>query len=51
MSDVEILVEQFLPLTKSRVWPQPEVVGVGSSTGKVEEVEEVKELCGVRVTH
>lgn len=43
--------EQFLPLTKSRVWPQPEVVGVGSSTGKVEEVEEVKELCGVRVTH
>lgn len=44
MSDVEILVEQFLLLTKSRVWPQPEVVGVGSSAGKVEEVEEVKEL-------
>lgn len=28
MSDVEVPVEQFLPLTKSRVWPQPEV-GVG----------------------
>lgn len=44
MSEVEILVEQFLPLAKSRVGPQPEVVGVGWGVGKVGEVEEVKEL-------
>ena len=43
MPDVEIPVEQFLPLTKSRVWPQPEAVGVGWGAGKVEDAEEVKE--------
>ena len=37
-------MEQFLPLAKSRVGPQPGVVGVGWGIGKVEEVEEVKEL-------
>lgn len=44
-------MEQFLPLAQSRVGPQPGAVGVGWGVGKVEEVEEVKELRGVRVTH
>ena len=44
-------MEQFLPLAQSWVGPQPGAVGVGWGVGKVEEVEEVKELRGVRVTH